>query len=102
MRVWLDDLRAMPPKGYDLHAHNYREAIAALSRGTVTRISFDHDLGNGKTGYDVAKFIEKGAHDGSISRIEWSIHSANPVGRNNISAAMMAAEKEWANVKSNI
>ena len=96
MRVWLDDVRP-PPKGYDIHVATARGAIGILRTGMVTFISFDHDLGAGvnKTGYDVAKWIEENAYSGLLRPIEWEIHSANPVGRNNIEKAMLNAKKFW-------
>ena len=99
MRIWLDDVRPMP-SDFDKHVKTEQEAIDILKTGEVTHISFDHDLGefeNG-TGYNVAKFIEANAYDGTIRYLTWTIHSANPVGRQNIEAAMNAAERFW-NIK---
>ena len=43
-------------------------------------ISLDHDLGEDKTGYDIAKYIvENQIKVGAVA-----IHSANPVGKFNI------------------
>lgn len=96
MRVWLDDVRPMP-NGYDIHARTAREAIRLLQSGSVAAISFDHDLGTGPDGCDVATVIEAGAACGQIGPIEWAIHSANPVGRQRIEAAMQSAERFWLN-----
>jgi len=93
MKLWLDDIRPMP-EGFDVHVKRVSHAIALIEM--VTTISFDHDLGEGRrTGYDLAKFIEKGAYDGSVERITYSVHSANPVGRKNIVIAMENAEEYW-------
>lgn len=43
-------------------------------------ISFDHDLGNCDTGYDVAKFIV----ENQIKIAGFTVHSMNPVGAKNI------------------
>lgn len=96
MRIWLDDVR-LPPDGYSIHVGTAHGAIGILRTGMVTFISFDHDLGpdeNG-TGYDVAKWIEENAYSGLLRSIEWEIHSANPIGRNNIEKAMLNAKKFW-------
>lgn len=97
MKLWLDDIRPMP-KGFDKHVTNVTiaKSCIAFPYDPVDEISFDHDLGedNG-TGYDVAKFIEEQAYLGNIPPIKWSIHSANPVGRKNIEAAMKKAEEYW-------
>ncbi len=71
------------------------QAIALIAMGDVTFISFDHDLGEGPTGYDVAKFIEEGAHVGMLKPISYKIHSANPVGAANITLAMNSAWRYW-------
>ena len=93
MFIFLDDLRA-PPQGAIL-CRTAEEAIAWLETGQVTRISFDHDLGTALTGYDVAKTIEAWVAEGKIKIPDWEIHSANPVGRSNIQAAMQSALR-WA------
>lgn len=95
MNVWLDDERPMP-QGYDLHVQTAQEAIQLLSQGGVARISLDHDLGeHGGTGYDVACYIEHGAYNGTLEPIEVLIHSANPVGRDNIRRAVAKAYEYW-------
>lgn len=94
MKLWLDDVRPMPPD-YDKHVTCAADAIIELASGKVTKISFDHDLGQDRTGYDVACAIETGAYDNMIPKLEWEIHSANPVGRKNIEAAMQSAERWW-------
>ena len=49
------------------------------------------------SGYDVAKYIEKMAYFDHYSKpISWQIHSANPVGRDNIIQAMTKAWKYWS------
>ena len=94
MRLWLDDAREAPD-GWTW-AQTYDKAVAALAVGTVEIISFDHDLGEKKTGYDVAKWIEQAAWEGRITRLGWDIHTANSPGRKNITLAMESAERAWA------
>lgn len=93
MKLYLDDVRETP-EGFDARAYTAQEAIAYLETGKVSLISFDHDLGapeNG-TGYDVAKWIEEQAHMNSSFFVPfYIIHSANPVGRENILNAMKSA-----------
>lgn len=97
MWLYIDDVRPCPPD-FDLHALNGKDALLAISTGKIIGISFDHDLGPEPemTGYDVAKQIEEWAYAGKIKRMEWQIHSANPVGRKNIEMAMMNADKYWS------
>ena len=103
--IWLDDLRPMR-KGFDIWAKTYQEAIDAIDKYNITKISFDHDLGpeskmviygeeREATGNDVAKYIEALAHKGKIGRVSWNVHSANPTGEKNITATMKSAEKYW-------
>ena len=82
--LFIDDLRIFNKiSNYDLYiAHNYKEAISILKMNIFDIISFDHDLGEEKTGYDIAKYIV----ENNIEINEgFKIHSANPVGRFNIS-----------------
>ena len=94
MRIWLDDVRPMP-SGFDAHARTEQEAISLLSGGNVAAISLDHDLGDGGSGYGVAVFIERAAKEGRLPRLEWDIHSMNPVGREKMTAAMVNADRFW-------
>lgn len=97
MNVWLDDKRPMPP-GYDVHVTSAHEAINLLLHEPVVVISLDHDLGDETvvgTGYIVAKAIEELAHSKRLGRITVLIHTQNPVGRQNMEAALRSAEKAW-------
>lgn len=93
MRLWLDDVRPAPP-GW-VWAHNYAQAATAVKSGKVTFISFDHDLGEEKSGYDLAVLIEELASQDAIARFGWQVHSANPVGKIRIQVAMKSADKLW-------
>ena len=94
VRLWLDDLRPIPPD-YNQWAKTAQEAISAVDSGNVAHISFDHDLGPSGSGYDVAKHIEAGAHAGTIKPMTWDIHSQNAPGSHNIRLAMEQADKFW-------
>jgi hypothetical protein len=94
--IWLDDVRPIPPD-FDIWVKTADEAIKHLESGKVSMISLDHDLGDSdtKTGYDVAKFIEKSAFDGTLEPIEVRVHSANPVGMNNMKMCINNAQRFW-------
>jgi hypothetical protein len=96
VRVWLDDLRPIPV-GFDHWVKTAQDAIALLKCGTVSLISLDHDLGppDAGTGYDVAKYIEQAAYFDEIPHLQRQIHSANPVGRHNMEAALRNADNYW-------
>ena len=96
MKIWLDDIRSMP-EGFDIWCKTAEHAISMIAMAKVDYISFDHDLGDGKTGYDVAKWIEERTFDGWNFSMKWDIHSSNSVGRRNIEMAMNNASKYWNN-----
>lgn len=95
MRLWLDDLRPAPD-GWT-HARTAAEAMALLAHGDVEEVSLDHDLGPEEAGpgYAVAAWIEEAAAFGRIPPLRWSVHSANPVGRERMAAALESAERWW-------
>ena len=85
--IYIDDMR-QPLIPNALWVKSYDEAIAALIDTTDLMdiddfislvVDFDHDLGEGKTGYDVAKWLIDNSYIG-----KFRIHSMNPVGANNI------------------
>jgi len=97
MNVWLDDKRPMP-LGYSVHVTNAHDAIKLLRCGLVKLISLDHDLGDEAvtgTGYHVAQAIEELAHAKKLRRITVYVHTQNPVGRQNIEAAIASAQRAW-------
>lgn len=111
MKVFLDDIRnpslvysgfrePWTDEGWEIARTGHR-AIELINTGNVKVISFDHDLGEDTlTGYDVAKHIERLAAEGALSKMDWNVHSANPVGARNITAAMGSAERFWKESKN--
>lgn len=94
MKVYLDDERPTPVGWIGVSTAS--AAIALLATGRVTDLSLDHDLGpeDAGTGYEVCKWMEKVAHESGgefplPARI--SVHSANPVGRQRMEAAIRSA-----------
>lgn len=81
--IYIDDMRQPLIPGA-IWVKSYDEAIAALTALSPNSIfplvmDFDHDLGEGKTGYDIAKWLVEYNYFG-----KFRIHSMNPVGANNI------------------
>ena len=94
MKVFLDDIRQPPDSSWYI-CRSYKEAIMNLETGMVEIISLDHDLGEEMTGYDVAKWIEEKVWmDDDFCPPEILIHSANPVGRSNIEAAIKSIYRQ--------
>ena len=96
MRLWIDDIK-QPPDETWIWAKSYKTAVLFILKykDKIAHISFDHDLGEEKTGYDIAKFIEYGAFLRVMPVISWHIHSSNPVGSENIRRAMQRAAEYW-------
>lgn len=95
VNLWIDDIRS-PCQDYDIWARTYHEAISVLKHENVTYVSFDHDLGTDKTGYDIAKWVEEQAYRKFIKRFNWGVHSQNSEGSHHIFVAMTQAEKYWS------
>lgn len=96
MNLWLDDIRPAPV-GW-VHARTAPEAIALLARNDVDQVSLDHDLGDDPgagSGYQVAAWVEEQAALGNLGPLRWFIHSANPVGRGRMVAALNNADRFW-------
>jgi hypothetical protein len=103
MKLFLDDERSPTFVGWvdDCEVVIARDATLAirwLAKGVITHVSLDHDLGefsHAGSGYDVACWIERAAHDGTLDRVVCQCHSMNPVGRDRINAALAGARKAW-------
>lgn len=105
--VYLDDIR-YPADGWEL-VKTYWECIEALKQGDVDYLSLDHDLGIHEssyylqehefsagrfwphTGYDVCKWM---VENNVWPKISITLHSANPVGRNNMRQLIMRYKPE--------
>jgi len=88
MKVYLDDIRDTPD-GW-VRVYTVPELQKLVQDSNITVISLDHDLGDGQpTGYDFLVWLEREVGEGRIPnppRLE--IHSANPVGRQNMARAI--------------
>lgn len=109
-KLYLDDIRIPKTDGWDI-VRSYDEFVNYIERnGLPDVISFDHDLADihydpstwvqgfkykEKTGYDAAKWLCEYCFENSLPLPEWNVHSANPVGRENIKALLMAFEEKF-------
>lgn len=90
--LYLDDLRPTP-EGFD-RVYDYEEFITFISKNGLPQfISFDHDLGLGKTGFDCAKWLVEFCLDNQVSLPEFTVHSQNPVGKENIETLLNNLKK---------
>lgn len=105
INLWLDDERdPEDPRIQELFGaepgmvwvKTAEAAIKRLKSGAVAWVSLDHDLGTALTGYDVAVWMEERAASGELTRLAWSVHSANVVGAKAIRRALTNADRFWA------
>lgn len=97
IKLYLDDIRE-PVSNDFIVVRSYDEAIKFVKKnGIPIFISFDHDLGcdeKGKileSGYDFAKWLVEMDMENIYkfpNDFTFGIHSANPIGRNNINAIL--------------
>lgn len=86
--IFLDDER-LPPEyqGYIL-ARSFEDFKYYIDEiGFPDKVSFDHDLGEEKTGLDCIKYLFKKlieCYEGNTFIPECTVHSMNPVGKKNI------------------
>jgi len=117
-KLYLDDIRTPKTEGWDI-VRSYDEFINYIKlNGAPDEVSFDHDLSrehtkyyfdNGghdnppdplnvefkeKTGYDAAKWLCDYCWTNGIPLPKWNIHSANPVGSDNIKFLLNNFEKK--------
>ena len=109
VRLFLDDIRNPKTKGWTV-VRNYDEFVKHIQEnGLPEEISFDHDLAEihydpttwregfvyqEKTGYDCAKWLCDYCWTNGLPIPTWNVHSANPVGRDNIIQLMENFQKK--------
>ncbi|SUX46059.1 cyclic-phosphate processing receiver domain-containing protein [Chryseobacterium indoltheticum] len=92
VNLYLDDVRQCP-KGFIL-VTSYDEFVNFIIHCEwPTFISFDHDLGLGKTGYDCAKFLVEYCIEKQLNLPKFFVHSQNPVGKLNIESLLKNFQK---------
>ena len=93
MKLYLDDIRTPKDSSFKI-VRSYAEAVDYVKENGIPHyISFDHDLGVDEkkkelpSGYDFAKWLVEMDMDSIYSipiDFEFNVHSANPVGKENI------------------
>ncbi len=117
-KLYLDDIRTPKTEGWDI-VRSYDDFVNYIEQnGVPEEVSFDHDLSrehtkyyfdNGghdnppdplgvefkeRTGYDAAKWLCDYCWTNGIPLPKWNIHSANPVGSDNIKFLLNNFEKK--------
>ena len=96
IKLYVDDER-QAPNGW-VNVKSAEMAIKLLKEGRVEELSLDHDLGRKKTGYDIVLWMERAVMEGSFELPnKIIIHTANPVGRQKMAAAINTMLKRMEN-----
>ncbi len=85
----VDDERTLAPVGDVIHARTSGEALQLLAVHTFDWVWLDHDLGGADTTRPIATMLEELAATGQdrpVRRV--AVHTANPVGRRWLAAAV--------------
>lgn len=97
--IYLDDIRMPPSKHWTIvrtAEAAYKAILKGHKEGLEMVVSLDHDLGEDiPTGYDLLNWVEKDVVTDQTFRpkIAFQIHSANPVGRENMDRAIKEIER---------
>lgn len=84
-KLFLDDVRDPKLDGFTV-ARSVKEAKDLIKRkGFPSYMSLDHDLGDGvPTGHDFVKWIVSEYMNKDLPEFDFTVHSANPVGKKNM------------------
>lgn len=83
-KIFLDDVRQRPDDTF-IVLRNFDEFKEFIDLYGIPKfISFDHDLGAEKSGYDCAKYLVNYCLNKEYKLPLFKVHSQNPVGRENI------------------
>lgn len=95
IKLYLDDIRTPKSEGWTI-VRNHDEFVNWIEKnGLPEEISFDHDLGiSDKNGYDSAKWLCDYCWTNGLPIPSWNVHSANPVGRDNIIQILKSFERK--------
>ena len=101
--LWVDDIRDPNNQKWFNLSHSdgcvtvwvksYNEFVSYINSHYPDIISFDHDLGECKSGYDCAKYLIEFALDHNCKLPICKCHSMNPVGRDNILSLISSYNK---------
>lgn len=92
--LYLDDERTPKTKRKWVVVRNYNDFKSVITkRGLPDYISFDHDLGEEKTGYDCAKWLVDYCMDNNKQLPVFNVHSANTPGKENIQGILNSYNK---------
>lgn len=86
--MFIDDIRP-PPSNEWIVVRSTNDALAYVEKyGMPQFISFDHDLGENDTTMIFLRTLVNHVWNGKDTPPEYAVHSANPVGKENIISFM--------------
>lgn len=102
--LWLDDERDPTDARWNSYFPLETPTIAwvktydafvewVTQNGLPDAVCFDHDLGEGKSGFDAAKWLTEYCLSRDSPLPAWNIQSANPIGRDNIISILRSFER---------
>ena len=98
-KLYLDDERTPKGEGFII-VRDFTMFVTHIAlSGMPDYISFDHDIasydedGNELTGMDAAKFVVNWCINNNIKCPDFNVHSANPVGADNINSLLTNFKK---------
>lgn len=95
MKIYLDDERVVPTGFVGVKTFDDFVKMVNDNINDITHISFDHDLGTDKTGYDCAVYIEMLVHTACFNPCVMTCHSMNPVGKMRINQVFRSIQNRW-------
>ena len=90
-KLYIDDERNPKSEGWYIARSVQSAKNLVTEYGMPSYISFDHDLGGDETSMQFIKWLVDEVLDGKLSfpeGFEYNVHSANPVGAENIKSLM--------------
>lgn len=87
MILFIDDERSLDGEDVEI-ARTSKDALQLLAENSYSEIWFDHDLGGDDTTIPVVDYLAEMAFNGNPYPARMVIHTANPVGRENIKRAL--------------
>ena len=92
--LYLDDLRDPPPDREWVVCRSTHQALEVVaSRGMPAHMSLDHDLGGNDTSMIFLRRLANDVWDDTSPPPDYQVHSANPVGAQNIVSFMESWRK---------
>lgn len=90
---WPEEFRNNPSR--ILIARSTEEALEIMKEYEISYLSLDHDLGGNDTSMRFLKILTEDIWDGISEPPGYYVHSANPVGRDNLISFMESWKKIW-------